>query len=97
MRTIFKWLIPAVIIIIVLYLINPTLWGLLGQEQQTAEAPTASFNTNIPVSAVILNPRSIDNKITVTGSIAANEEVELRSEVSGFVTRILFKEGSRVR
>ncbi len=98
MRKIFKWLIPALILLIVLYLINPNLWGLLGNDDQPqAASAQPATRPSIPVSAVVLKPRTIDNKITVTGSIAANEEVELRSEVSGIVQSIHFREGTRVR
>jgi membrane fusion protein (multidrug efflux system) len=51
----------------------------------------------IPVKGIILTPKPVDNKIFATGNILAAEEVELRSEVSGKVTAIRFKEGSHVR
>ena len=64
MGKIFKWLIPAVILLIILYLVNPTLWGLLGDDEAPTTEVTAAVRSNIPVSAVVLSPRSIDNKIT---------------------------------
>ena len=97
MSKVFKWLIPAVILIVIIYLINPTLWGLLAGDQGPQAGPSGNFQSKIPVSAVVLFPKQIDNKITVTGSVAANEEVELRSEVSGIIESIHFKEGTRVR
>jgi membrane fusion protein, multidrug efflux system len=48
------------------------------------------------VEAIVVQPQVLDRKINVTGSIIANEEVELRSEASGKVTGIYFTEGSRV-
>jgi membrane fusion protein (multidrug efflux system) len=50
----------------------------------------------IPVEALVIQTRPLENKINVTGTLLANEEVELRSEISGRVTGIFFNEGSRV-
>lgn len=82
----------------VIYLINPTLWGLMGENSApaTPSAPTG-YNPKIPVSGVIVSPQRIDNKISVTGSIVANESVELKSEISAMVEKIHFKEGTEVR
>jgi membrane fusion protein (multidrug efflux system) len=82
---------------VIIYLINPTLWGLLGDNSSTAEeAPSAGYNPKIPVSGTVINPERIDNKISVTGSVQANEAVELKSEIAGLVEKIHFREGARV-
>ena len=49
-----------------------------------------------PLSAKILTPESFNNTINIAGSIEASEEIDLRSEISGIVRSILFKEGSFV-
>jgi membrane fusion protein (multidrug efflux system) len=46
--------------------------------------------------AIMLKPQALENKIMTTGTVLANEEVELRSEVEGRVVQINFREGSRV-
>jgi membrane fusion protein (multidrug efflux system) len=51
----------------------------------------------IPVNAIVIQPQLLDNKIFTTGTLLANEEVELQPEVSGRVTSISFAEGSRVK
>ncbi len=51
----------------------------------------------IEVRAYQVKPEDVENEILATGSILANESVELTSEISGRVTRINFREGSRVR
>jgi len=53
-------------------------------------------NPIIGVEAVVVQPRSLENRIWTTGTVLANEEVELKSEVSGRVTAIRFDEGSRI-
>jgi membrane fusion protein (multidrug efflux system) len=51
----------------------------------------------LAVTARVLQPEHIDNHITSTGSVMANEEVEIRSEVQGKITHIAFKEGGKVK
>lgn len=48
------------------------------------------------VDGVIVKLTSFDNDLEITGAIEANESVVLRSEVSGLVTGIYFKEGTTV-
>ncbi|MBC7913094.1 MAG: efflux RND transporter periplasmic adaptor subunit [Pyrinomonadaceae bacterium] len=49
------------------------------------------------VSGVVVTPKNFSNTLTVTGSIDANEEVRIISEVSGIVKGIYFSEGTNVR
>jgi len=51
----------------------------------------------ISVDGWIVKPKSLQNKIFSNGSLISNEEVELRSEINGKVTRIFFSEGKRVK
>ncbi len=51
----------------------------------------------VPVKAHILKPQKLNNNVITTGTVLANESVELKSETSGKVVKILFKEGSRVK
>ena len=58
---------------------------------------TSGPGAKVSVEALIIRPQPLENKIFATGTLLANEEVELRSEVSGRVTGIMFEEGARVR
>lgn len=51
----------------------------------------------ISVNGIVVMPVSFANSLTVTGSIEANEEVRIISEVSGIIKGIYFNEGSNVR
>jgi membrane fusion protein, multidrug efflux system len=51
----------------------------------------------IPVEAQIISPQLLRNKITTTGTLMANEEVQLRPEISGRVIGVYFEEGRRVQ
>ncbi|NTE03450.1 efflux RND transporter periplasmic adaptor subunit [Agrobacterium tumefaciens] len=48
------------------------------------------------VEGVVVKLTSFDNDLEVTGAIDANESVVLKSEISGLVTGIYFKEGTNV-
>lgn len=51
---------------------------------------------SISVNVMIVKGQTFDNNLSLSGSIEANEQVEIRSEVSGIVENINFQEGSNV-
>jgi membrane fusion protein (multidrug efflux system) len=51
---------------------------------------------SLSVDAMVVRPQLLDNKIITTGTLLANEEVQLKPEIAGRVTDVLFAEGSRV-
>lgn len=48
------------------------------------------------VTGMVLEPRKFSENLSLSGSLEANEQVELRSEISGVVEQINFREGSKV-
>jgi membrane fusion protein (multidrug efflux system) len=50
----------------------------------------------VQVKAITVEPRLLEHKITSTGSLLANEEVEIRPETAGRIMAINFDEGSFV-
>lgn len=60
------------------------------QAQQSGPPPAMAVQVHV------LQGHALGNAFTTTGSLLPNEEVELRSEVSGRVTHIGFQEGGRV-
>ncbi len=48
------------------------------------------------VNGIVVKTQTFDNNLSLSGSIEANEQVEIRSEISGIVEGIYFKEGSNV-
>ncbi|MDQ6530553.1 efflux RND transporter periplasmic adaptor subunit [Flavobacterium sp. LHD-85] len=48
------------------------------------------------VNGIIIKTSTFDNNLALSGSIEANEQVEIHSEVSGIVEGIFFNEGSNV-
>jgi membrane fusion protein (multidrug efflux system) len=51
----------------------------------------------LSVDAIIIKFAPLDSKLNVTGSVLPNESLELKSEVSGKITAIYFREGKQVR
>lgn len=49
-----------------------------------------------PVEIMVVKANLLDEKILTTGTIIPNEEVDIRSEISGRVTGIFFREGDYV-
>ena len=49
------------------------------------------------VDGVVLKPQNFANSLSVNGSIEANEQVQIRSEISGLVRGIYFEEGTKVK
>jgi membrane fusion protein (multidrug efflux system) len=50
----------------------------------------------LTVNGMVTKAESFSNSLAIAGTIEANEQVDIRSEVSGLVTEILFNEGSSV-
>lgn len=101
MNKILKRTLIVLIILIIIFLIA---WPKLNinNDQAPAQAATRSNgqqggNNIIPVNAVVVKTQRLENKIRVTGAILANESTQLRSEMSGRISKIYFKEGDRIK
>ncbi|PBJ15821.1 efflux RND transporter periplasmic adaptor subunit [Flavobacterium sp. ACN6] len=53
-------------------------------------------NTPTTVNGIVIKTDTFDNNLSLSGSIEANEQVEIHSEVSGIVEGIFFSEGTNV-
>jgi len=50
----------------------------------------------LTVNGIITKAENFSNSLSIAGTIEANEQVDIRSEISGLVTTIQFNEGSNV-
>jgi membrane fusion protein (multidrug efflux system) len=73
--------------------------GLALPKLDGSEAAESSSDEAAPlqVDATVLRPGSMTEQIRTTGTLRADESVELTPEASGKVTAIQFEEGARVR
>ena len=86
-------LIASAIVIILILLIIPK----LSSTDSSGAKANLNVNAALPVKAHILKNEVLDNKVLTNGSILANEEVQLMSEVAGKIIKIYFREGSFVK
>lgn len=84
------------VIIVLLVLAYPKIEPLLDAEGEAAGSSSNQEEEIVSVQVHIVEPDTIENIISTTGTLRANEEVELRSEVSGLIEEIYFKEGQPV-
>ena len=66
-----------------------------GKDEPTAAAPAVA-DRPLQVSVERVATEELVERLATTGTVRANEQVEVVSEIAGKVTRILFEEGSRV-
>ena len=59
--------------------------------------PTADRRGPLEVSAIVVKPAPLEEAVTLTGTLLAEEGVELQAEISGKIVEIHFTEGARVR
>jgi len=86
--------VSAVILILLLIIFLPKI---LSSESSSQNIQGGRMNMQIPVTAHIVAYEKLSDIVNTTGTILANEEVELRSETSGKIVQILFKEGAYVK
>ncbi len=69
---------------------------LFPSQSTTNSGPKQSKAAPNAVSAVVIKTEKLENNIYASGTILANEEVELKPEISGKIVQLLLKEGSPV-
>lgn len=88
----------ATIILIILIIVLPRMSFLNGESKRPGPAAAGrKGGMKISVNGFVVMPGKLNDRIVSTGTVLANEEVQLRSEVSGKITKLLIKEGSYVR
>jgi membrane fusion protein, multidrug efflux system len=95
-----KQIITGAVIVAVIFLLALPKIGWLSDKNDGGEAqgsPGPQRAPALPVEALVVKPGHLDNRLIVTGSILSNESLELKSEISGKITKIAFGEGSRVK
>jgi membrane fusion protein (multidrug efflux system) len=100
MNRLVKSILALVIIVVILFLILNSKFSFTGTEEAAGRSPggpAAKGPVSIPVAATVIEPDILNNEIKVTGSLMANEFIELKSEISGKISRIHFNEGQKVR
>jgi membrane fusion protein, multidrug efflux system len=85
-----------IVLLIVILLLAVKFIFLKGDKTSNAPAAGASKNAPVIVNAVVAKAQRLGNEVYASGTVLANEEVELRPEIAGKILSVNFKEGSRV-
>ena len=64
---------------------------------RNASAGNIPRDQRIPVQMELVHSEKLGERVLTVGTVLANEEVEIRSEISGKIEKIFFKEGGRVK
>lgn len=90
-----RWALSGVVLLIgALAVIRVTI--LRGDAATSARPAGGAGGGPIPVATLVVRSEALTDRVAAIGTIRANEEVQIRSEVSGRIERVLFREGSRV-
>ena len=65
-------------------------------EGKKNEVPAAAVVAGIPIDALIVRPGVLTESLEVTGTLIANQEVDIVSELTRKIVRVNVKEGSFV-
>ncbi|WP_304063260.1 efflux RND transporter periplasmic adaptor subunit [Pedobacter glucosidilyticus] len=88
-----------IIYILIIGLLGYMIYNRLNKSSETKGpkgGAATSGNAPISVSGIIVKPTQFSNVVSVSGTIEANEQVQIRSEISGLIRSINFTEGSTV-
>jgi membrane fusion protein (multidrug efflux system) len=85
-----------IVIIITVALLSIKFIFFSNKSASVPPASAVSKSSAVSVSAIVAKTERLDNTVFASGTVLANEEVELRTEASGKILRINFKEGSHV-
>lgn len=89
----FRYIVYTLIVLVVGFLVYRRISA---SDGGAAARGNASGARTVSVNAYVVKPGSISDKIIITGTIQANEEVDIRPEASGIITGIHFREGKHV-
>lgn len=88
-----KYFIYTVLILGFLALVGYRIWD---NQRLGASSSQAVSQSAFLVEAEVLVPEEFSEELSLTGTLEANEQIDIRSEVSGVVEDINFEEGSKV-
>ncbi len=92
MKNKFKIVLISLVVIVV-----AVLFALPRLSSSEDKVPESNADKSLSVKAHIVKAEELANNIITSGTVLANEEVELKSEVDGKITNIYFKEGTSVK
>jgi membrane fusion protein (multidrug efflux system) len=85
------WILLIGVILIILLI-----WKFSGESEKKAQNPQGG-KPQAKVEAYVVHPKLLVDEISVSGSLSANDEVELKNEVAGRIVKLFLPEGKAVK
>lgn len=82
--------------VVILGIIAMIIYRIMENKKTNSQGNEKKAPTIMTVQGDVLKPRKFDDNLSLSGTLEANEEINIRSEVSGVVESINFEEGSKV-
>ncbi len=89
----FSWFLLALVVLIAGVIIYNKV---LHPKVPASSGPAGGPPKEMPVTGFVVQARNLENGVVASGTILANEEVELHAEVSGKITSLNLSEGNAV-
>ncbi|MGB3773955.1 MAG: efflux RND transporter periplasmic adaptor subunit [Leeuwenhoekiella sp.] len=83
--------------VLILGLLGLVAFRIIDNKDQEEAGKKGKDSNAISVGGMILKPQKFEDNLSLSGSLEANEQIDLRSEVNGVVEQINFEEGSTVK
>ncbi len=71
-------------------------YRVMANDKINAKPNDKKVNSAMSVEGIVLKTQKFDDNLSLSGTLEANEEIDIRSEVSGIVESINFEEGAKV-
>ncbi|MEO5911526.1 MAG: efflux RND transporter periplasmic adaptor subunit [Pelobium sp.] len=91
-----KYIVYAIIFLLLAYLIYNRITAGKGKESEKNAGGQGGAAPATTVNGMIVSTQDFSNAVSVSGTIEADEQVQVRSEISGLVRSINFQEGTNV-
>lgn len=95
-KIIIRVIASVAVLAVIIYLVFPDIFS-SGPESKLDDQGPVVNSSKISIDAQIVNFETFENDIVLTGSLLANESVQLASEISGKIDNIYFDEGQYVK
>ena len=89
----FTWFIAILLVFIAGVIVYNKI---LHPKEVAPKGPAGGPPKDMAVTGFVVLPKNLDNNIQASGTLLANEEIELHAEVAGKITQLNLNEGSAV-
>lgn len=93
----YKPLIIVVVLVVLLFALKAMFFPAMKEDAGAGPSKPGSGKPSANVEGYVVKTSTVDNDLYVTGTVVANEAVDLRSEISGKVIAVFFKDGQQVK